>query len=211
MESPVNVKPRSQRAEQAEQTRQRILAAATSLFDSRGYAATTMQAIAAEAGVAVETVYSRFGNKTNLLAAILEQAIVPSDDGSDIFDLPEIQQVRNTTEKRSQLKLLAAFSRGILQRTDKAHRIVRSAAEVDEQAAQLQRRDKQRRIDGQRTYIDLLLAGGPLRRGLSAEEAAAIYSVLASPETYSFLVGDLGWSSERFQEWLLDNLTRLLL
>lgn len=208
-----SVKPRSRtlRAEQAEQTRQRIISAAHSLFLSGGYAGTTLQAIAAEAGVAVETVYSRFRNKTNLLATILDEGIVPPEDGRDIFDLPEIGRIRGTSDQRLQVQLLAAFSRGILERTHSAHCILRSAAEVDNHAAELQKRDAKRRIDGQRIYIDLLLANGAIRSGLSPLVAAATYSVLASPETYAFLTDSQGWSAEQFEEWLADSLTRLLL
>ena len=211
MESSVKLRPRTLRAEQAKQTRQRIVATAQALFLSRGYTGTTLQAIADEAGVAVETVYSRFRNKTNLLAAILEQGIVPSEDGRDILDQPEIEQIRSTSDQRRQLRLLAAFSRGILQRTHLAHRILRSAAEADAHAAELQKRDTDRRINGQRLYIDLLLANGQLRSGLSRGEAATTYSALASPETYAFLVDRQGWSAKRFEEWLADCLTRLLL
>lgn len=211
MRTSVKALPRTLRAEQAEQTRQRIIDAATSLFLANGFAGTTLQAIAAEAGVAVETVYRRFRNKANLLAAILEKAVVPSADGRDIFDQPEVEQVRTTKDQRKQVKLLAAFSRGILQRTHAAHRILRSAAEVDDTAAELQKRDTQRRISGQRIYIDLLLANGPLRDGLSADEAAATYSALANPDTYAFFVGLSGWSAERFEEWLAESLARLLL
>lgn len=199
------------RAEQAEQTRQRIMAAATELFLAGGYAATALQAIAARAGVAVETVYSRFRNKSNLLAAILEQGILPTPDGRDILDQPEVQQIRATTDQEAQVGLLAAYSRGILERTNTAHRILGSAAEVDPQAHALRQRDTKRRIEGQRRYIDLLLSNGPIRRGVSPDEAAATYSALASPETYALLTGHLGWSADRFETWLAESLRRLLL
>jgi AcrR family transcriptional regulator len=211
MKALVKTKPRTLRAEQAERTRQRIIAAAQSLFLSTGFPSTTLQAIADEAGVSVETIYSRFRNKTNLLAVILEQGIVPTEDGRDIFDLPEIEQIRATTDQRKQVRLLAAFSRGILQRTHAAHSILRSAAEVDDHAAELQKRDTKRRIEGQRTYIDMLRANGPLRRGLSQGDAAETYSVLASPESFAFLVDQQGWPAEKFETWLGDSLARLLL
>lgn len=47
--------------------------------------------------------------------------------------------------------------------------------------------------------------------GLRPADAATTYSTLASPETYAFLVGDRGWSPKRFQDWLAESLTRLLL
>jgi AcrR family transcriptional regulator len=183
----------------------------TALFDERGYALTTIEAIAAQADVAVETVYSRFRNKANLLEAILEPAIVGSDDGRDLFDRPEIAEIRARKDQRTQLRLLARFSRGILERTATAHRILQSAAASDPTAAQLQRRDTKRRGDTQRAYIDMLLTNGPLRDGLTSEDAAATYSALANPSTYALLVAERGWTADHFEHWLGDSLTRLML
>jgi AcrR family transcriptional regulator len=202
---------RTRRSERAEQTRRRIIDAATALFDERGYSLTTIEAIAARADVAVETVYSRFRNKAKLLEATLEPAIVGGDDGRDLFDRPEIAEIRACKDQQTQLRLLARFSRGILERTYIPHRILRSAASSDPHAAELQRRDAKRRGDGQRIYIDMLLANGPLREGLTSEDAAATYSALSNPSTYALLVGERGWSADHFQQWLGDSLTRLLL
>lgn len=57
----------------------------------------------------------------------------------------------------------------------------------------------------------MLLANGPLRSGLTRHDAADTYAALANPESYAFLTGERRWSPERFQEWLADRLTRLLL
>ena len=202
---------RTRRSERAEQTRRRIVDAATALFDERGYSLTTIEAIATRADVAVETVYSRFRNKAKLLEATLEPAIVGSDDGRDLFDRPEIAEIRECKDQQTQLRLLARFSRGILERTYVPHRILRSAASSDPNAAELQRRDTKRRGDGQRIYIDMLLANGPLREGLTPEDAAATYSALSNPSTYALLVRERGWSADHFEQWLGDSLTRLLL
>ncbi len=202
---------RTRRSERAEETRRRILEAAAALFDERGYASTTIEAIAADADVAVETVYSRFGNKATLLEAILEPAIVGANDGRDLFDRPEIADIRSCRDQRAQIRMLARFSRGILERTAVAHRILRSAAASDAKAAELQRRDTKRRGDGQRVYIDMLLANGPLREELTPEEAAATYSALSNPSTYALLVGERGWTPHHFEQWLGDSLTLLLL
>src|SRR4029077_7454299 len=60
------------RQRQAMQTRTLIVDAARSLFVSRGYAATSLEAVAEMAGVASRTVYSVFGTKKALLGAICE-------------------------------------------------------------------------------------------------------------------------------------------
>ena len=213
MASPVKTQngPRTRRAERAEQTRKRIVESSTALFDARGYAPPTMEAIAARADVAVETVYSRFRTKANLLDAILEPAIVGATDGRDLFDLPDIAHVRQCPDQRTQIRMLAHFSRGILERTAVAHRILRSAAASDGAAAELQRADAKRRGDGQRLYIDMLRSNGPLRDGLTPDDAAATYSALSNPNTYALLVGERGWSADKFEDWLGDNLTLLLL
>lgn len=204
-------RPRSLRTEQVQLTRQRITDAAEALFLDKGYASTTLQAVAAAAGVAVETVYARFGNKTNLLSAILENGIVGADRAGDILDQPEISAIRASTNQNEQVTLLASFSRGILARSDAAHRILRSAAAVDDAASQMQHRDTLRRIEGQRFYVKLLLANGPLREGLTETEAADVYSALASPDNYAFFVGTRGWTADRFEAWLADTLARTLL
>lgn len=203
--------PRTRRAEKAEQTRRRVLDAATALFAERGYAVTTMEAIAAHADVAVETVYSRFRSKANLLDAILTPAIVGTDDGGALFDRPEIAEIRTRTDQREQLRLLAHFSRTILQRTDQIHRILQIAATSDANAAQLHQRDRERRYRGQTQYIDMLLANGPIRSDLTRRDATDTYAALANPESYAFLTGERGWSPERFEQWLADSLAKLLL
>jgi AcrR family transcriptional regulator len=204
-------KPRTRRAEQAERTRRRILAAATELFLSRGYAATTIEAIAAQADVAVETVYSRFGSKAGLLNAILGPAISGTGEHTSVLDRPELAEIRACPDQRRQLQLMARFSRAILQRTDQLHRILDTAASSDPKAAELRQADRENRYQSQRTYIDILLVSGPLRDGLTPEGAQTTYATLASPETYAFLTGDRGWAPEQYEHWLADSLTRLLL
>ncbi len=202
--------PRSRRAERAEETRRRILDAATSLFMEVGFAGATIEAIAARADVAVETVYSRFRNKANLLDAILSPAISGLDHGT-LFDRPEINEIRSCPDQRTQIRLLAHFSRSILQRSRAVHQILQTAASVDPGAAELQQADGEYRYRSQRVYIDMLLANGPLRTGLTPERAHDTYAALANPSTYAFCVGQRGWTPEQFEEWLDDSVARLLL
>lgn len=203
--------PRTRRAERAEQTRRRILDAATALFTDLGYAATTIDAIAGRADVAVETVYSRFRSKAGMLHAILGPAIAGTDDGSAFFDRPEVAEIRACADQRQQVQLLAHWSRTILQRTAQIHRILQTASASDPKAAALQESDRESRRRGQAAYIDMLLVNGPLREGLTHTDAADTYAALANPDTFAFLTEQRGWTPERFEEWLADSLTRLLL
>lgn len=58
------------------EVRERILGAALVAFASRGYAATTMSAIAQEAGVAVANLYRYYANKEELFEAVVPSALV---------------------------------------------------------------------------------------------------------------------------------------
>jgi AcrR family transcriptional regulator len=181
----------------------------------RGYAATTLQAIAERADVAVETLYKRFGNKRALLAEVRDLAVVgESVRGSfpaQVSRLPEFQALQKERDQRLLLRHLAAFSRATLDRAAPIQRISRSAAAADPGLEEFLESDRQVRRQTQRTYIDLLLARGPLRPGLSVEEAAETYSALANPELHDLLTRGHGWTSERYETWLADSLNQLLL
>ena len=176
-----------------------------------GIGSPTIEAIAAKADVAVETVYSRFRSKANLLGVIRGAAVSGRGEGGNLFDRPEFAEIRACTDQRLQIRLLARFSRAALQRGDELHRIVSSAAAVDSNAAALERTGVELRKKGQRVYIDLLMRNGPLREGLTAEAATDSYNALANPKTYGLFVHELGRSPDYFERWLADSLERLLL
>jgi len=80
-----HVKPRRsyhspRRQQQAAATRQGILEAAQRLFERRGYPATTMEQVAAEAGVALKTVYVAFATKSGLLRALWDLRLKVDQD-----------------------------------------------------------------------------------------------------------------------------------
>jgi AcrR family transcriptional regulator len=202
---------RTRRADKAEETRQRILGAATRLFAAQGYAATTIGAIADQADVAVETVYSRFGTKLALLREILDVAIVGNTVGRDILDLPEIAAVRAEKDQRAQLAALTRLSRGILERSAAGHRILRSSVAADPAVQRFADEDRKRRHRVQTAYIGMLLANGPLRDEMTEAQAAATYGALANPDTYASLTQDWGWSAEQYEQWLRGSMTLLLL
>src|ERR1700674_5038600 len=98
------------RKEQARQTRARMLDAAQRLFSERGYASTTMDAIAAEAGVAVDTVYAGFGSKRGVLSALMDVRVGGDDQPVEVLDRSGPQAVRRETDQRRQV---AAFARDV--------------------------------------------------------------------------------------------------
>ncbi len=61
-------------------TRDRVLVAATEAFGTRGYDATSLDALARELGVRKQTVLYHFGSKELLLHAVVEQAAIELGD-----------------------------------------------------------------------------------------------------------------------------------
>jgi AcrR family transcriptional regulator len=201
---------RTRRDEKAQQTHQRIVDAATRLFLERGYVPTTIEAIAEAADVAVETVYARFRNKTNLMVAVKDAAVT---EGGEIplLQRPELATIAAEPSQRQQLATAAALSRGMLQRISPVYALLRDAAAADGTLREHLAAEIDRRRGFQRTLVDLVHAHGPLREALTTEQAAETYSALANPDLYLLLTNHHGWTPGQYQAWLADTLQRLLL
>lgn len=207
-----NVKtPRDRRARRAAETRLRIVQAAAKLFVERGYAATTIEAVATEADVAVETVYARFKNKRNLLETYLDVSIVGDAAPVPLLDRPEVQAVAAASDQREQVRLAAGIMRGILERNAPVHAVLRTAIAVSPELDALVEEDEARRHASQRAFVEMLSSRGPLRDDLSIADATERVSALANPETYAYLTRRRGWTEARVQRWLEESLTLVLL
>jgi AcrR family transcriptional regulator len=203
--------PRDRRARQAAATRARIVGAAGRLFAERGYVGTTIDAVASEADVAVETVYARFKNKRNLLDAYLDLSIVGDAEPVPLLERPAVRAVAEAADQREQLRLLARVMRGVLERNAPVHAVLRAAVAVDPDLDALAAEDDARRKATQRAFVDMLRARGPLRDGMSVGEAVDTMAAIGSPDNYAYLTGRRGWTPARFERWLVDSLTALVL
>lgn len=199
------------RAEQAAQTRLRILEAAGELFAERGYIATTIDAVAAEAAVSVDTVYAIFGSKKRLLSAVVDLRVTGSAEGSDVLAVEEPQALRALTDRR---QIVTGFAADIARRVERVRPIddvLRSAAATDPDIADLRARMQENRFAKLVEFIEWLASKGPLRNDMERGEAAATTWTLTSPEVNRMLRDVRGWSSPRYAEWLATTLAQLLL
>jgi AcrR family transcriptional regulator len=192
------------RADQARQTRARILDAAYRLFAERGYAGTTIASVAQEAGVSPETIYLTLGGKRGLLEGVIETAIAPEADPTTQEDALW-KELAEMPEARDRLEAMVEYSCAILARTGSVHAVIRGAADKEPFAAALGSRLLRDRLTNQTERIGRYL-GEALRPGLSVSEAGQRYCALTSPELYHLLTVEIGWTAARHRKWL----TRLL-
>jgi AcrR family transcriptional regulator len=201
----------SLRKQQASQTRMRILDASQRLFGERGYAASTVEAIAAAAGVAVDTVYAAFGSKRGVLQALLNVRVGGDEAELDLLARAGPLAVQREPEQRAQLAAFAADVSSIIERARPVDDIIRGAAAVDAEIAALRSEAQAYRYRNIRQLVSWLAAKGPLRGGLSEDDAAAIAWTMSSPEVHGLLRVARGWSAERYAAWLAQSLARILL
>jgi AcrR family transcriptional regulator len=201
----------TRRQAQARETRQQILMAARSLFITRGFAGTTMEAVAQEAGVAVETVYAAFGSKRTLLARLVDRAVGGDGEPIHILDRPGPQQVKAEPDQRRQLQLFASDMASIMERVGPLFGVMRAAATTEPEIAALLERLLSARRENIGVFVRWLTHNGPLRPGLSEGEATDTVWTLTSAEVHQLLTMDRGWSREQYVQWLGDTLILVLL
>jgi AcrR family transcriptional regulator len=192
------------RRSQAAATRAAILDAALRLFAERGYARTSMAAIADEAGVAVKTVYLVFESKRGLLLALWHLLLRGDEEPVPVGERPWFLEVANEPDPERLLHLNARNSRVVKERAGTLLEILRGAAPSDGELQDLWRRIEKEFYDNQRVIAEQLYQTGALKPGLDADRGADILWTLNHPSVYGLLVGDRGWTPEQYEEWLGD-------
>lgn len=190
----------AKREAQARETRRSILEAALELFVANGYAATTIPALSARAGVAVQTVYAVFGNKRELLRQLIESTITGDDEPLPITERPEAQAVAAEPSARRRAELDAALSRSITERVAPIVRVAGEAAASDPELAAMMEAVKAARRQEMIASARIVAGHDGLR--VDEEEAAATLYVLYSPQAADMLMGDYGWTPARYEQWL---------
>jgi AcrR family transcriptional regulator len=199
------------RTEQAAGTRRRILAAAQALFTEQGYTATSVAQIADHAEVAVDTLYAAVGRKPALLRELLETALSGTDHAVPAEQRDYVHTIRAASTAREKIARYAEAVARIGPRMAPIHRALAEAALRDPDCAALKREISSRRAANMRLFAADLRATGELRPDLSDDDVADIVWSMNAAEYYALLVGERGWSAERFENWLIDAWTRTLL
>lgn len=195
----------------AAQTRESILGAAKRLLVARGYAGMTMQAVADEAGVALDTVYAAVGTKPRLVCALIESAISGTGTATPAAEREYVKRIRAATSAKAKLTIYARAIRRIHGRLAPLVVALRDSSSAHPELADLWREISERRMANMRLLAQDLRSTGELRPDLTDREIADVIWATNAPEFYVLLVEHRGWSPRHYERWLADAWTRLFL
>lgn len=201
----------TRRREQAQENRARVLGAARARFLADGYTATTIPAVASDAGVSVQTVYKAFGNKAGLLKAVFDVAVTGDDQPIPVAERDQIKQIQAEADPRTKLRMYSEYFVQGAQRGVAVELLARDAASGDPAAAAVWDQIQQERLTGMGQFARHLHADGQLPADTAVEEARDILWTFTSPELWDLLVIQRGWTPTRYGHWLAGMLTAALL
>ena len=186
-----------------------ICSAAYRLFSDKGYLATSIDDIAAEAGVARPTIFTAVGPKSTILRLVVDQALAGDDAPVPIAQRPWWREAVDEPDPARSIELHARNMCLINQRAAPVLRALETAASVDPEAGELWERFQRQRHDGINEFAAALTH--KTNRVRYDETTITDTLCMLAADAYLRLVRDAGWPAERYQDWLTDALLRLFL
>jgi AcrR family transcriptional regulator len=199
------------RRAQAAATRRQILDAAQRLFERNGYAATTMAAIAQEAGVALKTVYVAFDTKAGVLRALWHLLLRGDEADVAVQDRAWYREVLEEPDPAARLRRTARNSRVVKERAGALLQVIHAGAPVDEDIAALWSRIEDDFYENQRAIVQTLADDGALRPELDVARGADILWTLNHPDVWHLLVRVRGWTPAAWEAWFAETAAAQLL
>ena len=170
----------------------------------------TLGEIAREAGVAVQTIYNSIGSKRDVLSKVLDYAAAGehAPTPAPTFVLAQAEQ---EPDSRKSLDQLVDFWLESRPRTAPFYKLLRQAAAVEDEMAELERTRAEQRLRSYRSGASLFAKRGALRDGLSLDDAAALIYATGHPDVYRFLVIEGQWTADQWATWVRSTLEAGLL
>jgi len=186
---------------QAAETRIRIARAARRLFAAQGYGATSIDAIATEAGVATRTVYSAFGTKREILSLICDRWL------QEAGAIERAEQVFAIADPVDRLRGAAGWLTNLYSAGFDVVLIFEAATDESPETKALLRS----KLAGRNQVMDAMIASLEDVLRVPLKQAQAVYRALAAPGVYQELVDESGWTPAEFETFVADSLQRQLL
>jgi AcrR family transcriptional regulator len=191
----------TRRQEAAQATKRVIVKAAKYLFERDGYIATSIQAIAKEAGVAAKTIYLIFGSKANALRAVWSDRLAPGEADVPVLERVWYRQVLEADNPRRKLRLMVEHSIAVKKRSAKLIEVIRSAASDPEIRALWDEIDAKLHHVAE-DFAKQLAAAGDLQPEVSVRKAADALWALNHPTVWQLLVVQQGWTPDAYAVWV---------
>jgi AcrR family transcriptional regulator len=163
-----------------------------------------MAAVAAEADVALKTVYAAFETKSGVLRALWHLLLRGDEDDAPVAERPWFREVIDEPDPGRQLRLTARNSRIVKLRIGELLEVIRTAAPTDPDIAALWDRIQGDFHENQRSIVESIAEKDALRPGLSVDRAADILWTLNHPTVWQLLVRERGWTPEEHERWWSD-------
>jgi AcrR family transcriptional regulator len=189
----------------AAETRREILRAARRLFAEHGYASTSIQQIAEESGVAVQTIYSSVGSKGALVMALNDLI----DEEADVGGLGAA--LMQESDPSRLIARTVHLTRQLNERCGDLIRVLLSAEPAEPDAAAAVADGMRRHEQGASQMAQRLAALGALQAGTTPERAGTAFAMMTSPASWRQLTHGAGWTFDEAEAWLTASLTQLLL
>lgn len=198
----------SRRQERARRQYEAALAAARARFLDHGFAATTVESIAAAARVSAATIYKSYGGKAGLVRALCQRALagagpVPAEERSNAL--------RSLSDPVQVIEGWGRLAAEVAPRVAPLLLLLGDAARVDPEAGALAEELDQSRLTRMAENARYLAFAGHLRPGVTASAARDVLWLCSSPELFDLLVNRRGWTLDQFRHFVADTMTKALL
>jgi AcrR family transcriptional regulator len=199
------------RRQRSHATREAIIAAAHIEFTAHGFHGTTIGAIAERAGVAEQTIYFVFHTKPNLIGAVIDSAVLGTDDPQPPQSQPWWREMLEEPDPVRALQLFVRGAGSVFARTASIFEVLRAAAMTNSEVEETYQQHQEMRREGFGEVLDSLADKGTLRSGFSRDELLDLFLVVYGEATYHLLTCERGWSHDRVMDWLCTELPQLLI
>jgi AcrR family transcriptional regulator len=192
------------RSQAADATKERVLAAARTLFVRHGIDRVTIAKIAKRARVAVPTVYALYTSKEGILRALMRASLF-----GERFRVARAK-LEGVTDPVELIALTAHVARAVYEAESSELGLMRGATAFSPDLRRLEQEFERIRFEMQEERVRLLFSRSKQKKGLEFDEARRILWMYTSRDVYRMLVQEGGWTPQRYQEWLSDALVTAL-
>ncbi|KRC50229.1 MULTISPECIES: TetR/AcrR family transcriptional regulator [unclassified Nocardioides] len=186
------------RSGQAQESRAAVLRAARELFVEQGYGATTIEQVAARAGVSKPTVFTAVGNKVTLLKVVRDVAMTGDDEPRAVTDREDVAAIAAAGDLDRAVALTARHIADVNGRAHGVHEVIRGASGTDPAVAELWEAVENQRHIGAGHLLERL----QVRPTVPRKQAQDRLWLLMATDTYHRLVAVRGWSPAAYERWL---------